>query len=660
MKDDNDIEKKLEAASAAVTAQEEEKSTRRNLKGRPAKVIAFIAICFSLYQLITGYYPLIAMYQRLIHVIFGFSLIFLIFPLSAKQRKDRLSWDGYLLVGLLLYISYYVVTHFIARADQVGLEPPLYELVLGGILILLTLEASRRTTGWSLAIFCVGSLIYALFGEWLPDVLGHPNYSIERIVSGLFMTTEGIYGSLTGIAATFIFLFVLFGTFMQESGAGSFFFGLASSLFGHVRGGPAKIAVVASSLFGMISGSAMANVSAVGQITIPMMKRAGYKPHFAAAVESASGVGGQFMPPVMGGSVFLMMEILGVSYYAICKAAVLSAILYYVAIFFIVDFEAVKYNLKGQPKSECPKFKEVFKQGFHFIIPPAVLVYLLMYSHVTESRAAFWAILSVPLASFLRKSTRMSMKQILRALERGAMGFLPIAGVVVACNILVGMITLTGLGLQISSILIELSGNSLFWLLFLTMIASLILGLGLPIIVSYLVLAVLVAPALTQMGVDPLAAHLFIFFFALVSDLTPPVAPGAFVAAGIAGADMMRTAWMACRLGLVVYILPYMFVYNNALLLKGELQDILLSAITAFIGVYALACGIQGYMLRPTRIHERILLFVAALALIKPGWMSDLVGLAILVSLLFLQKPTFLMDLIKRFKSPAPEMKSGL
>ncbi len=660
MKDDNDIEKKLEAASAAVTAQEEEKSTRRNLKGRPAKVIAVIAVCFSLFQLITGYYPLIAMYQRLIHVIFGFSLIFLIFPLSAKQRKDRLSWDGYLLVGLLLYISYYVVTHFIARADQVGLEPPLYELVLGGILILLTLEASRRTTGWSLAIFCVGSLIYALFGEWLPDVLGHPNYSIERIVSGLFMTTEGIYGSLTGIAATFIFLFVLFGTFMQESGAGSFFFGLASSLFGHVRGGPAKIAVVASSLFGMISGSAMANVSAVGQITIPMMKRAGYKPHFAAAVESASGVGGQFMPPVMGGSVFLMMEILGVSYYAICKAAVLSAILYYVAIFFIVDFEAVKYNLKGQPKSECPKFKEVFKQGFHFIIPPAVLVYLLMYSHVTESRAAFWAILSVPLASFLRKSTRMSMKQILRALERGAMGFLPIAGVVVACNILVGMITLTGLGLQISSILIELSGNSLFWLLFLTMIASLILGLGLPIIVSYLVLAVLVAPALTQMGVDPLAAHLFIFFFALVSDLTPPVAPGAFVAAGIAGADMMRTAWMACRLGLVVYILPYMFVYNNALILKGELRDILPSAITAFIGVYALACGIQGYMLRPTRIHERILLFVAALALIKPGWMSDLVGLAILVGLLFLQKPTFLMDLIKRFKSPAPEMKSGL
>jgi TRAP transporter 4TM/12TM fusion protein len=657
MKTATEIEEKLEAAAKAIVAQEEEKSTRRALKGNAGKAVSVIAICFSLFQVVTGYFPLIAMYQRLIHVIFGFTLIFLLFPFSAKQRRDRLSWDGVLLVGLLLYISYYVVTHFIARADSVGLEPPLFELVLGGVLIFLTLEASRRTTGWSLAIFCSGSLIYARFGEWLPDVLGHPNYSVERIISGLFMTTEGIYGALTGIAATFIFLFVLFGTFMQESGAGTFFFGLASSLFGHVRGGPAKIAVVASSLFGMISGSAMANVSAVGQITIPMMKRAGYKPHFAGAVESASGVGGQFMPPVMGGSVFLMMEILGVSYYAICKAAVLSAILYYVAIFFIVDFEAVKYELRGQPKSECPRFWEVFKQGFHFLIPPVVLVYFLMYAHVTESRAAFWAIVSVVLASYLRKSTRMGLKKILRALERGALGFLPIAGVVVACNILVGMITLTGLGLQISSILIELSGNSLFWLLFLTMFASLILGLGLPIIVSYLVLAVLVAPALTQMGVEPLAAHLFIFFFALVSDLTPPVAPGAFVAAGIAGADMMKTAWMACRLGLVVYILPYMFVYNNALLLKGNLSEIILSAVTAFIGVYALACGIQGYMFRPAKIYERVLFFVAAIGLIKPGWISDLVGLAILAILAFMQRPTFILDLFKRVKGPAPEMK---
>lgn len=657
MADEMDIRKKLADAERAITAQEEEKSTRRKVKGTQAKIISVIGICFSVFQLITGYFPLIAIYQRLIHVAFGFTLIFLIFPLSAKQRRDRLSWDGYLCVALLLYVSSYVFINFSARADQVGLEVPLYELLFGGGLILLTLEASRRTTGWALMIFCLGALIYARFGEWLPEVLGHPNYSVERIISGLFMTTEGIYGALTGIASTFIFLFVLFGTFMQESGAGSFFFALATSLFGHFRGGPAKIAVVASSLFGMISGSAMANVSAVGQITIPMMKKAGYKPHFAAAVESASGVGGQFMPPVMGGSVFLMMEILGVSYGAICKAAVLSAILYYVAIFFIVDFEAVKYNLKGQPKSQCPKFRQVFKDGFHFLIPPLLLVYLLMYSHVTESRAAFWGILSVPFAACLRKSTRMSFQQILRALERGALGFLPIAGVVVACNILVGMITLTGLGLQISSILIELSGNSLFWLLVLTMIASLILGLGLPIIVSYLILAVLVAPALTQMGVDPLAAHLFIFFFALVSDLTPPVAPSAFIAAGIAGAEMMRTAWMACRLGLVVYILPYMFVYNNALLLKGTFEDIFLSAITALIGVYALACGIQGYMFRPANIIERMLFFAAALALIMPGLGFDLVGLGILVGLLFIQKPTFLGDLFKRFRNSLPKMK---
>jgi TRAP transporter 4TM/12TM fusion protein len=325
-----------------------------------------------------------------------------------------------------------------------------------------------------------------------------------------------------------------------------------------------------------------------------------------------------------------------------------------VAIFFIVDFEAVKYGLKGQPRSSCPRFKKVFKDGFHFLIPPAILVYLLIYAHVTESRAAFWAVVSIPLVSFLRKSTRMSVKQVLLALERGALGFLPIAGVVVACNILVGMITLTGLGLQISSILIELSGQSLFVLLLLTMVASLILGLGLPIIVSYLVLAVLVAPALTQMGVDPLAAHLFIFFFALVSDLTPPVAPGAFVAAGIAGADMMRTAWMACRLGLAVYLLPYMFVYNPSLLLKGNPGEIILSAITAFIGVYALACGIQGYMFRSTKIHERIMLFIAAIALIKPGWMTDLGGLILLAIVGLMQKPRTLVDLLHRVWQRAP------
>jgi len=636
---------------ATIGAQEEDKIRQRKISGRPGKVITVIAICFSLFQLVTGYSPLIAMYQRIIHVAFAFSLIFLLYPLSPKQRRDRLSWDGFLFVGLLLYLSYYVATHFIERAGEVGLEPPLFELVLGGILIFLTLEASRRATGWALAIFCVASLVYARFGEWLPHVLGHPNYPVERIISGLFMTTTGVYGALTGISSTFIFLFVLFGTFMQESGAGNFFFGLASSLFGHVRGGPAKIAVVASSMFGMISGSAMANVSATGQITIPMMKKAGYRPHFAGAVESASSVGGQFMPPVMGGSVFIMMEILGVSYFSICKAAVLSAFLYYVAIFFIVDFEAVKYNLKGHPKSDCPKLKEVLKEGVHFIIPVAILVYLLMYAHVTESRAAFWAVVSVPAVSLLRKSTRMNLSQIIRALERGAIGFLPIAGVVVACNILVGMITLTGLGLQISSILIELSGQSLFLLLLLTMIASLILGLGLPIIVSYLVLAVLVAPALIQMGVIPIAAHLFIFFFALVSDLTPPVAPGAFVAAGIAGAEMMRTAWMACRLGLVVYVLPYMFVYNNALLLKGSWGIILLSAITALIGVYALACGIQGYMFRPTKIYERIMCFAAAFTLIKPGWITDLIGIALLGAVIFMHKPTGLIDLIRRGKN---------
>jgi TRAP transporter 4TM/12TM fusion protein len=633
-----------------IPEEKEDILRQRKLGGRSGKVITVIAVCWSLFQLITGYIPLLAMYQRVIHVAFAYTLIFLLYPFSLRQNKERLSWDGIVYVGVTLLISGYVAANFIVRADSVGMEPPLYELILGGALIFLTLDASRRATGWSISIFCILSLVYARFGEWLPASLGHPDYSVERIIDGLFMTTTGIYGSLTGIAATFIFLFVLFGTFMQESGAGKFFFGLATSLFGHVRGGPAKISVVASSLFGMISGSAMANVAAVGQITIPMMKRAGYRPHFAAAVEAASGVGGQFTPPVMGGAVFLMMEILGVPYGYICVSVLLTAALYYLGLFIMVDLEAQKYDLKGIPRSECPKFKDVFKEGFHFVIPVVILITLLMYVNVSETRAAFVAVISIPLVSWLRKSTRMSMKQILRALEKGAINFLPITGIVVACNILVGMITLTGLGLQLSSILIELAGDSLFVLLLLTMIASLILGLGLPIMVSYLVLAVLVAPALVQMGVLPIAAHLFIFIFAVVSDLTPPVAPGAFIAAGIAGADMMRSAWQACRLGLVVYILPFMFVYDKSLLLKGSIIDIITAVFTTIIGVYALSFALQGFIFRRINVFQRILCLSCALALISPWWVGDLIGIAVVGIMAFTQRPTLLADIFRYFK----------
>jgi TRAP transporter 4TM/12TM fusion protein len=640
----------LQESVPVIPEEEEDILRQRKLGGRSGKVITVIAVCWSLFQLITGYVPLLAMYQRVIHVAFAYTLIFLLYPFSLRQSKERLSWDGIVYAGLTLLISGYVTANFISRADSVGMEPPLYELILGGALIFLTLDASRRATGWAISIFCICSLVYARFGEWLPTSLGHPDYSIERIIDGLFMTTTGIYGSLTGIAATFIFLFVLFGTFMQESGAGKFFFGLATSLFGHVRGGPAKIAVVASSLFGMISGSAMANVAAVGQITIPMMKRAGYRPHFAAAVEASSGVGGQFTPPVMGGAVFLMMEILGVPYSYICVSVVLTAALYYLGLFIMVDIEAQKYNLKGIPRSECPKIKDVFKEGFHFVIPVAILITLLIYVNVSETRAAFFAVISIPLVSWLRKSTRMSMRQILRALEKGAISFLPITGIVVACNILVGMITLTGLGLQLSSILIELSGNSLFVLLLLTMISSLILGLGLPIMVSYLVLAVLVAPALVQMGVLPIAAHLFIFIFAVVSDLTPPVAPGAFIAAGIAGADMMRSAWQACRLGLVVYILPFMFVYDKALLLQGSIIEIILAVFTTSIGVCALSFAIQGFIFRRINVLQRMLCLLCAFALIGAWWVGDCIGIAVVGIMAFMQRPTFLIDIVRYFR----------
>jgi TRAP transporter 4TM/12TM fusion protein len=638
-------------------------SMRRKLTGWRFQVISILAFSWSIFQIITGWQPLPAIFQRTIHVVFAFSLIYLLYTSHEKQKRDRFSWDSWIMVALTVGVGGYVFWAWGERAILVGSEPPLIELIVSGVLIFLCLDTARRAAEWALPVFTIGTILYALFGENLPGVLSHKAYDAERILTSLFLSYDGIYGALTGISATFLFLFMLFGVFLRISGAGDFFINLASSLFGHVRGGPAKIAVVASSLFGMITGSVIANVSAVGQVTIPMMIRGGYRREFAGAVEACSGLGSQIMPPVMGGAVFIMMEILNTSYISICWAAILTAILYYFSLFMMIDFEAVKYQLKGIPKDQKPNFKKVFKGGFHFFIPPALLVYLLAFANLSESRAVFWAILSIPLVSWCRKSTRMGPKKIYQALQEGALVTLPVVAIVVNCSIISGMIALTGLGLNLSDLLIAASGNSLIVLLLITAIASLIVGLGLPIIVSYLLLAILVAPAMVKLGVPPMAAHLFIFFFALISDLTPPVAPGCFIAAGIAGGSPMKTAWVACRIGLVLYILPFFLVYNPSLMLRGSALEVIESVVTATVGVIALAAAIQMHMFRKNSVVETILLFGAAFLLIWPGWISDLLGFSLFFFVLLRQRPTFFIDLVRRLaerRAKAKVMPTGL
>lgn len=603
-------------------------------KSRVPMLIRVIAVAMSLYQLFTGLFQLTAMNQRVTHVTFALVLIFLLYGFDQK-KKERIAWHGYLIAGAALALGIYVLATWFKKIGECGMCPPWYELAMGTVFILLCIEAARRTLGWVFPIIAIVSMVYARFGEMLPGILAHKNYPFERIVGNMFITTDGIFGMLAGISATYIFLFILFGAMLRAAGGGEFFINLSFGLFGHVRGGPAKIAVVASSLFGMLSGSGTANVAGTGQITIPLMKRSGYKNHFAGAVETVSSAGGLLMPPIMGSAVFIIMEVLGVNYVTIMKAAGLTAILYYVGLFLMIDLEAQKLGMVGLPKDDLPDLKKTLKQGWYFIIPIGVLIFFLVYSKVSVTRAAFWATIAIPVCSlFGGKDRRMSLKQVLQGLQDGALTALPVVAILSLGGVVLGMITLTGLGLMMSGLLIKMSGGQLIVLLLLTMVASIILGMGVPPVAAYIVLAILVVPALIKLGVYPLAAHLFVFYFATIAGITPPMAPDAFVAAGIADAPMMRTAFTACRLAMVIFIIPFMFVYNNALLLVGNLGQIIQVCITAFFGVMALACAAQNYLGGRLPVLLRLLMFIGGGCLIYPGLKSDLVGLGI-VALMF-------------------------
>jgi TRAP transporter 4TM/12TM fusion protein len=622
-------------------------STRqRQLTGISAQLVRWIAVGMSLFQLYTGYFQFTAMNQRVPHVTLGFILIFLVYPMSKRSRKDRLSIDSVIAATIILICGVYVMFTWFRKMGAMGLEVPLYELIMGGVFILLLIEGTRRALGLAFPMIAVLVLVYARFGEIIPGLFAHKNYGVDRIISSMFITADGVFGMLAGISATFIFLFILFGAMLREAGGGEFFINFAYGICGKFRGGPAKIAIVASSLFGMLSGSGTANVAGTGQITIPLMKRTGYPPYFAGAVETVASAGGLLMPPIMGSAVFIIMEILGVNYLVIIKASILMAVLYYLGLFLMVDIEAQKIGLVGLKQEEIPSLKKTLKEGWHFFIPLLVLIYFLGIERSSVTRAALWANISIPLISMIRKHTRMSLSKILTGLEKGALTAAPVVAILSLGGIVVGMITLTGLGLMLSSILIELSHGNLFILLLMTMVASIILGMGVPPVAAYIILAILVVPALIKMGVYPLAAHLFVFYFGTIAGITPPMAPDAFVAAGIADSPMMKTALTACRLAIVIFILPYIFVYNNALLMIGNFWQIIWVSFTALLGVFALAAAVQNFMNRKVPFLLRIVLLGTSLSLIIPGYKTDLLGIVLLFSIILYQTP----HLGKKFK----------
>ena len=569
-----------------------------------------------------------ALQQRSIHLLGILTLAFLISAQEREKDNSRPTFDIVLIIGAVAFNTY-IFDQYLALPSRDGL-PTQADVAFGIVAIALVLEATRRIVGWTLPIISVIFLLYAYFGPYMPGILAHRGYDIPTIVAHQFTSTEGIYGIPLGVSATFVILFVIFGAVLQKCHGGQFIIDLAFSLFGRVRGGPAKVAVVASSLFGSISGSATANVVGTGTFTIPLMKRTGYSPAFAGAVEAVASTGGQFMPPVMGAAVFIMIEILAVPYSSLLICATVPALLYYIAVFVAVDLEAAQKGLAGLPSSELPKPREIIVWGWPFFIPLIALVYMLVGPMWSPTKAAFWAILITYGVSLLQKRTRVSLPELFNALYEGARGSIGVALACACAGLIVGVFTLTGLGAHLSTALFALAKESVLAMLVATMIVCLILGMGMPTTAAYVILAVIAAPTLIQAGVSPIAAHLFVFYAGIISAVTPPVALAAFAAAAIAGASQMRTATIAVRLAIPAFIIPYMFVYSPELLLLGRWVDIIPAIITAVIGVVALAVASQGYLLSKLNLLQRLIFFIASLALIKPGLETDLVGIVLL------------------------------
>ena len=622
-----------------VVRKYEAESRFRKFSGNIGKLVAFICIAMSLFHLYTaGFGVLEAIKQRNIHLTFCLVLSFLLYPSGPKGSSNRTTLWDWILVSLSVVVGVYLMVIYDDLANRGGVTEPM-DIYMGGLLCLLVLEAARRATGKELPIMALCFVAYALFGDLIPGQFGHRGYSVERVIDHMFLTTEGIYGVALGVSATYIYLFILFGAFLTETGMAKFFNSISMAIAGGSPGGPAKVAVFASGLLGMINGSAVANVATIGAFTIPLMKSVGYRPHFAGAVEAVASTGGQIMPPVMGAAAFVMAEFLGMSYTTIMIAAVVPAFLYYLACWTMIHLEALKFGLVGLPKDQLPVIKVVLKSHGHLSIPIIAIIALLLYG-LTPLYAAFFTILITIVVSHLRKETGISIAGIIRALEAGAKGSVGVAMACAVVGFVVGVSSLTSLGLTFGSNILAFSQNNLLITLVLTMITMLILGMGLPTTACYIVGATIAAPALIKLNVLPLVAHFFVFYFACLSNLTPPVCLAAFTAAGIAGASPYKVGWTSTRLGVAGFLVPFLAVYSPMLMFAGKFSALELTEaiVTAVIGVIALSAALENWMFRECKLWERAILFVGALMLMIPGVVTDIVGGVAVTVVYFSQK----------------------
>jgi TRAP transporter 4TM/12TM fusion protein len=612
----------------------------RKLRGIIGWITFGILLSFSLFQLYTGIFGVLtAQLQRSIHLGFALALIFLLFPAQRKNRgkEHKVAWYDFILAALSVVIGAYwplMIDDLVLRAGNVTQ----LDFYIGLAAIILVLEATRRAVGLPITIIAVLFMVYALYGPYMPGFLAHRGLDMERLVQTMFFTTEGILGTPIAVSSTFIFLFLLFGSFLIKTGVGEYFNDLSIAIAGRSVGGPAKVAVFSSALQGTISGSSVANVVTSGAFTIPMMKNLGYKKEFAGAVEASSSTGGQLMPPVMGAAAFLMVEFIGngISYGDIAKAAAIPAVLYFTGIWIMTHFEAKRIGLRGLTKEEMPNRKEVF--GMLYLLLPIIAIIILLMSGMTVIRAALWSIVITVVVSWFKKETRVGFKGIIEALVDGARTALGVAAATAAAGIIVGVVTKTGLGLKMANGLLDLSGGALLPTLFLTMIASLILGMGSPTTANYVITSTIAAPAIILLGVPDLSAHLFVFYFGIVADITPPVALAAFAASAISGGEPFRTGVESSKLAISAFIIPYMFVLSPELLMIDTTWTYVIWVVfTAFIGMVAISASVIGFWMRKLHGFERLFALAAGLCLIYPEKISDIIGLVTFAALLALQ-----------------------
>ncbi|MCM3488037.1 TRAP transporter permease [Alkalihalophilus marmarensis] len=597
-----------------------------------AIIVSLLAISLSVYHMYTSYFGTpVTLQHRSLHVAAILALVFLLYPPLKKSSRKTLPWYDFLFALMAFSTTIYIFIDYTGIVNRGGL-PNNLDLLFGGILVVLVLEAARRVTGWGLPVLAILFFLYGLFGRELSGIFRHRGYTWDELVNFMYVTTEGIYGTAIGVSATYIFLFILFGAFLSKSGMGQFFNDMALAIAGQTRGGPAKVAVIASGFLGSINGAAVANVVTTGSFTIPLMKKIGYHRNFAGAVEAAASVGGQILPPIMGAAAFIMAEMLGIPYSQIALAALLPALLFYLGIIVQIHLRATKEGLRGISKENLPQVMAVLKERGHLLIPLFFLLYMLFFSGRTIIYSAFLTILVTIVVAMLRKTTRMSVKDIVDALESGAR---TAVGVAVACatvGIVVGVATMTGFGLKLANGIVTLGGDSLLLTLIFTMIACIVLGMGLPSIPTYIITATMAAPALISYGIEPLVAHLFVFYFGLFANITPPVALAAFAAAGISGGDQMRTGFVSMKLAIAGFIVPFMFVYNDSLLLiNTTFAEGAAVTVTAILGVVMLGTAAEGYLFRSIHWVLRIVLFAGAILFMNPNMVQDIIGLGIIL-----------------------------